>query len=259
MAHTEVCNDSWDYDTVQSPTILDLEGAPEEVRAIGAASKSGYYSTLDARPGPDRPLPYITRYSRPHRAPTAEGTVVCPGIFGGIEYGPAALERGTRIALRRRQPDVHALQARAAVRIEARARARTTSPGRPNRSARRPASSPRSTRRPGRSAGGPLPRPANGGTLATAGGLVLVGDDDGYLYALDDRSGKLSGATTSGGGSARRRSPTKSTASSTSRSPPAARWSKPAAPPPTGPARLFVFRLGDERRRARSRFTKVTA
>jgi outer membrane protein assembly factor BamB len=27
--------------------------------------------------------------------------------------------------------------------------------------------------------------------LATAGGLVLVGDDDGYLYALDDRSGEM--------------------------------------------------------------------
>jgi outer membrane protein assembly factor BamB len=37
----------------------------------------------------------------------------------------------------------------------------------------------------------PLPRPANGGTLATAGGLVLLGDDDGYLYALDDRRGKV--------------------------------------------------------------------
>ena len=36
----------------------------------------------------------------------------------------------------------------------------------------------------------PLPRPANGGALATAGGLVLVGDDDGYLYAFDERSGK---------------------------------------------------------------------
>ena len=37
----------------------------------------------------------------------------------------------------------------------------------------------------------PLPRPANGGTLATAGGFVMVGDDDGYLYALDGRTGKV--------------------------------------------------------------------
>jgi glucose dehydrogenase len=35
-----------------------------------------------------------------------------------------------------------------------------------------------------------LSLPTNGGVLATAGGLVLVGDDDGYLYALDDRSGR---------------------------------------------------------------------
>ena len=35
-----------------------------------------------------------------------------------------------------------------------------------------------------------LPKPAIGGTLATAGGLVFVGDDDGYLYALDARTGR---------------------------------------------------------------------
>jgi len=35
-----------------------------------------------------------------------------------------------------------------------------------------------------------LPLPSNGGVLATAGGLVMVGDDDGYLYALDDRNGR---------------------------------------------------------------------
>jgi alcohol dehydrogenase (cytochrome c) len=35
-----------------------------------------------------------------------------------------------------------------------------------------------------------LPRPVNGGTLATSGGLVMFGADDGYLRALDDRTGK---------------------------------------------------------------------
>ncbi len=34
-----------------------------------------------------------------------------------------------------------------------------------------------------------LPQPARGGVLATAGGLVLTGDDNGYLYAVDARSG----------------------------------------------------------------------
>ena len=35
-----------------------------------------------------------------------------------------------------------------------------------------------------------LPRPVNGGVLATTGGLVMFGADDGFLYALDDRTGK---------------------------------------------------------------------
>ena len=88
-SHTEVCNDSWDYDTVQAPTILDLEHDGATVRAVGAGSKAGFYSTLDAATGElIARSPYITRYSRPHLRPTVKGVVVCPGIFGGIEYGP---------------------------------------------------------------------------------------------------------------------------------------------------------------------------
>src|SRR6201999_4210555 len=69
----------------------DLNEAGGTTRAIGAASKSGYYSTLDAATGKlIARSPYITRYSRPHRVPTVKGTVVCPGIYGGIEYGPAS-------------------------------------------------------------------------------------------------------------------------------------------------------------------------
>jgi glucose dehydrogenase len=34
------------------------------------------------------------------------------------------------------------------------------------------------------------PRPAVGGALATAGGLVFSGCDDGFLYALDARDGR---------------------------------------------------------------------
>jgi len=100
-AHTEVCDDSWDYDTVQAPTIMQLaDGSvtgtgggqyPATKTAVGAASKSGYYSTLDAATGKLLARsPYITKYSRPHRVPTTRGTVVCPGIYGGLEYGPAS-------------------------------------------------------------------------------------------------------------------------------------------------------------------------
>jgi alcohol dehydrogenase (cytochrome c) len=36
-----------------------------------------------------------------------------------------------------------------------------------------------------------LPRPAAGGTLATAGGLVFAGDDDGSLYAFRATTGRV--------------------------------------------------------------------
>ena len=191
-SHTEVCNDSWDYDTVQAPTILDLGQGAGSVRAVGAGSKSGYYSTLDAATGKlIARSPYITKYSRPHLRPTRRGTVVCPGIFGGIEYGPAAWspERqslylaGNQFCMRykvdtRRQIEEHA-------------------PGEDDLAG--------TTEQVGEATGVfaaldpatgrirwrvPLPRPSNGGALATAGGFVLVGDDDGYLYAFDDRTGK---------------------------------------------------------------------
>ena len=192
-SHTEVCNDSWDYDTVQAPTILDLEEpGGGTARAVGAASKSGYYSTLDAASG--KPLarsPYITRYSRPHLRPTRKGAVVCPGIFGGLEYGPSSW------SAERQSLYVAGNQMCMRYKVDSRAQIEAHQPGENDLAG--------TTEQVGPATGvlaaldpatgkirwrTPLPRPADGGTLATAGGLVLLGDDDGYLYALDDRSGK---------------------------------------------------------------------
>ncbi|MBN9495051.1 PQQ-binding-like beta-propeller repeat protein, partial [bacterium] len=85
-SHTELCNDSWDYDTVQAPTVLDLDtGSGDATRAVGAGSKAGFWTTLDAQTGDlIARSPYIGKYSRPHLRPTRKGAVVCPGIFGGI-------------------------------------------------------------------------------------------------------------------------------------------------------------------------------
>ncbi len=191
-AHTEVCNDSWDYDTVQSPTIIDLGQGGKGILAVGAASKSGYYSTLDARSGHlIARSPYITRYSRPHRVPTAAGTVVCPGIFGGIEYGPAAFSpesgslfvAGNQMCQRYKLDPRTEMEGRAPGQNDLAGSVEQVGPATGVLAALDPATG-KIRWRIG------LPRPSIGGVLATAGGLVLVGDDDGYLYALDERSGK---------------------------------------------------------------------
>jgi alcohol dehydrogenase (cytochrome c) len=191
--HTEVCEDSWDYDTVQAPTLLDLK-QPQggTVRAVGAASKSGYYATLDAGSGELLArTDHVTRYSLPHLKPTRKGVVVCPGIFGGFEYGPAAWNAarqslyiaGNQMCMRYKLEPRAALETAAPGENSLAGTAEQVGPATGLLAALDPATGKIRWRRP-------LPRPANGGTLATAGGLVLLGDDDGYLYALDDRSGK---------------------------------------------------------------------
>jgi alcohol dehydrogenase (cytochrome c) len=190
--HTLFCPDSWDYDSDQAPMILDVPHGAGEVRAVGAASKSGYYAVLGAKTGtPISRSPFITRFSHPHQVPTTKGTVVCPGIFGGIEYGPAAFSpEGGSLYVGGNQMCMR-------YKLEPRSQLETPAPGENNLGG--------TTEQVGEATGVfaaldpatgkirwrvPLPRPSIGGALATAGGVVLTGDDDGYLYAFDDRSGK---------------------------------------------------------------------
>ena len=180
---------------MQAPTIFDLRRhGGHTTRAVGAGSKSGFWSTLDARTGELLARsPYISRYSRPHLRPTRKGTVVCPGIFGGIEYGPPSYSSATGSLYLAAQQLLHALQGRPAGRS-----CEEHPPGEDDLGG--------TVEQVGEATGvvaaldpatgkvrwrTTLPRPANGGTLATAGGLVVLGDDDGFLRALDDRSGKV--------------------------------------------------------------------
>ncbi len=191
--HSELCEDSWDYDTDQSPILFDVRVDGRTEAAVGDGSKSGFYSILSAHTGAlIARSAELTRFSRPHRVPTRTGTVVCPGIFGGLEYGPPAYSPqrrtvyvpGTNMCMRYTvdppsvirnhaagAPDLEgtATQVGSATGVIAAVQVGT---GRVAWSTR-------------------LPRPATGGALATAGGLVLVGDDDGSLYVLDQRSGAI--------------------------------------------------------------------
>lgn len=182
-----LCNDSWDYDTVQSPLLLELEHAGAAT-AVGSGSKAGFFAVFDASSGaPVSRSPHLTRYSRPHRAPTRAGVVVCPGIYGGLEYGPPAYSpparllylAGNEMCMRYRlgrpgdlSPGERALGGTAT----------QVGPASGVVAALDPATGSFRWRRP-------LPAPANGGLLATAGGLVFLGEDDGWLRALDARDG----------------------------------------------------------------------
>lgn len=117
---------------------------------------------------------------------------MCPGIFGGLEYGPPAYspdERevyvpGIDMCMRYTLDSTSALRRHGSGEPDLGGTAMAVGPSSGVVAAVDP-----STGRVAWST--PLPKPAAGGALATAGGLVLVGDDNGYLYALSARSGAI--------------------------------------------------------------------
>ncbi len=191
-ARTLVCRDSWDYDTVQAPLLLGGDegvGTGSGATTVGAGSKSGFYALLDAGSGElTARSPYLTRYSRPHLVPTRAGVVVCPGIYGGLEYGPPAYSpdeellyvAGNEMCMRYR---LAAAGTAAAGEAALGGTATQVGPARGVAAALDPASGEVRWRTP-------LPAPANGGLLATAGDLVFLGEDDGWLRALDAAGGE---------------------------------------------------------------------
>ena len=112
--HTEVCNDSWDYDTVQAPTILDLRRTAATRPARGRRRQQ-VGLLLDPRRRhrqADRPLPLHHQVLAPAPRPTVAGHRRLPGDLRRHRVRPRLLEPAKRIALRRRQQLLHALQGR---------------------------------------------------------------------------------------------------------------------------------------------------
>lgn len=178
----EVCGDTWDYDGGQPPLLIGGR--------VGHANKSGTYWLRDAKTGETvaRPAP-LAAQTTPRPRPNARGRTICPGALGGVAYSPAAFHPQLRTIY---QPTVRLCMTYRTGRPVPRPRSIQLGGG-----SAAPA--------PGTIATGALvaldagtgavrwrrqlPKPVVGGALATAGGLVFSGCDDGFLYAFDARDG----------------------------------------------------------------------
>ena len=190
--YSAMCGDAWDYDSDQSPIQLTLRRGNRRLSVIADASKAGFVYVVNARTGSlVSRSPSLVRFTEPHRQPTRAGVVVCPGIFGGIEYGPSAYSAQTGL--------LYVAATNACMRYRAGpvgVASRGSDGGDGLNGTVTPlggqtgvvsAIDPGTGRVAWRVA---LPQPARGGVLATAAGLVFAGDDDGYLYAFSARSGR---------------------------------------------------------------------
>ncbi|MDO8186562.1 PQQ-binding-like beta-propeller repeat protein [Conexibacter sp. JD483] len=188
---TEVCDDVWDYDGGQPPLVYETDVNGIATRVVGHANKSGSYWLRDAASGrelapPTQLIPQPARRPRPTRA----GTTICPGALGGVAYGPAAHDprggtifQGAAVMCMVYRRGAHSQSGRA-VRVGG-GEARVV-PGRAARGALVALDDATGRVRWRRR----LPAPLAGGVLATAGGIVFSGCDDGFLYAFDADTGR---------------------------------------------------------------------
>ncbi|MDB5058202.1 MAG: putative pyrrolo-quinoline quinone [Chloroflexi bacterium] len=191
--HTEFCNDSWDYDSANSPILYNATVNGKTVRVLSHANKSGKVFFYDASNGKVLATsPYLACWSMPHLKPSAKGSLVCPGTTGGIEYSPASYSPVTHALY---QPlvneaetyTVNTVASTNAHRLGEVDTGGSSSPSGPVTGAMAAISA---------TTGKimwkvPMSKPMVGGALATAGNVVFSGADDGRLRAFDAKTGKV--------------------------------------------------------------------
>jgi alcohol dehydrogenase (cytochrome c) len=191
---TQVCPDVWDYDSGQTPILLQVRQNGRSIRAVGEGNKSGVYWIFDARTGATLATsPPLAPQSGPRSVPNQKGVYVCPGKFGGLDYSPPAYSPktgmiylpGVDLCMVYKQSSAQAIKSHV--------------PGAPDLGGTaEPGKGPARGFMAAIDAGSgrikwrlPMPKPMIGGTLATAGNLVFSGSDDGHLYAFDAATGKV--------------------------------------------------------------------
>ena len=187
----QVPHDLWGYDVGSPPVLFEIERDGGVVKAAGEASKTGWFYVHDRESGEllYKSEPFVPQRNM-FRRPTPEGVTIAPGAAGGASWSPVSLDPRTGIAY---VAAVH-------MPVTFFVRERPASGGRPalRYSVLQPADEPRwgtlsaiDTRDEGRIRWQVKTDDILiGGALATAGGLVFMGEGDGHLNAYDSATGE---------------------------------------------------------------------
>ena len=93
--YQQVPHDVWGYDLASPPVLFDYKTQGKTIAAVGQASKTGWYYVNDRVTGEllmksDAFVPQKNLFAKA----TKEGTVLYPGILGGSNWSPSALDEG---------------------------------------------------------------------------------------------------------------------------------------------------------------------
>jgi glucose dehydrogenase len=91
--YQQVPHDVWGYDVASPPVLFDYKIGGKSIAAVGQASKTGWYYVNDRATGKllmksDAFVPQKNLFAKA----TKEGTVLYPGILGGSNWSPSALD-----------------------------------------------------------------------------------------------------------------------------------------------------------------------
>ena len=191
--HQQVPHDEWGYDVASPPFLLDHPGPAGPVKAVASATKTGWVYVHDRVTGAllERSAPLITQKNL-FQPPSPQGTVVSPGPLGAVSWPPTAYDARRGLAF-------------AQVRHGAATYTVRTVPAAAGRPAIRYTETGEAKGEPSFSTltavdlakGGAIAWSVrsgsrlSGGTLATAGGLVFSGEEDGHFDAHDAATGKI--------------------------------------------------------------------
>lgn len=198
--YQQVPHDRWGYDVASPPILFDYVKGDKTVKAVGQASKIGYFFVHDRATGAlllksDSFVPRSNTYARA----TKEGVLITPGVTGGVNWSPAAIDGQTQRAylaaidwpVLYKVDEIPAKDGKPAVRF----------------SSLEPVENPRAGNVSAIDlATGKLawqhatPEPMIGGVLATAGKLVFAGEGNGRFSALDADTGQTLWSTTAEAG-----------------------------------------------------------
>jgi glucose dehydrogenase len=189
--YQQVPHDVWGYDLASPPVLFNYKHNGNTIPAVGQASKTGWYYINDRATGKllmksDAFVPQKNLFAKA----TKEGTVLYPGILGGSNWSPTALDEvkqvsyiaGIHAPIKYTLVDEPAIDGKAAIKY----------------ASSEPTKDPRwgiisaidlST--------GKMQwqikteQPLMGGILATAGGLLFTGEGNGNFNAYNKTTGNL--------------------------------------------------------------------
>ncbi len=189
----QVPHEQWGYDVASPPFLLDFPTKDGPVKAVAQASKLGWIYVHERSSGKllAKSAPLIA-HKNLFVPPSPEGTVVSPGPLGAVSWHPVSYDSKTGLAFAQVRHGAAAYTVKTVPAGNGRPEIRYTETGEAKGEPSFSTLTAIDLAKGGNIAWSVKAESRlSGGTLATAGGLVFSGEEDGHLDAHDSATGKL--------------------------------------------------------------------